>query len=277
MMTTATVRFQPRDRLLVRDLFLHRFATRDQLLALGYFRSVPRLNYRLLQLVHVGWVRRITRVDGLGIAQSLYAAGPGAAGWLPECLDIDPQEVAHFCHARGGPLSIEHSVRALDFRLRLVGDAKADCIVAEDWRCELECRHAFQFRQNPASRWRRVLVKPDGYVRLLSGNHAVDCFVEIDLGHVALPRFTKKLKAYEDYRDSGAFSDAYGTTRFTVLTVTVGERRLRHLSSLEASDGLHLVTTWERLSKTSLFAPIWASNRSNDCAPFPLRERLVAP
>src|SRR5579862_10006760 len=99
----------------------------------------------MARLVDAGWVRRLSRVNGLGVSQSLYAVGPAACLWLPEAVEADPQEIAQQSRPGGGPLLVEHSVRALDFRLRIGLDAIAAGIDVEEWRCELECRHSFQF------------------------------------------------------------------------------------------------------------------------------------
>lgn len=175
--------------------------------------KTPRCNNRMARLVRAGWVRRMSRVNGLGIAQSLFAAGPAASMWLPEALDLEPQEVIQQCRTSAGPMLIEHSLRALDFRLQLMRDAPEHGWSVDEWRCELECRHAFCFRPGSSVRWRQILVKPDGYVRLRCGARILDCFVEVDLGHVSIPRFAKKLRAYSDYLTSGAFAEAYGSKR----------------------------------------------------------------
>jgi len=104
-----------------------------------------------------------------------------------------------------------------------------------------------------------VLVKPDGYFRLVRDGQALDCFVEIDLGHVALPRFARKLAAYRDYFSSGAFGEVYESDRFALLTVTLGERRLAHLASLDAFGNPHYLTTWHRLKELGVCDPVWTT------------------
>lgn len=255
-MRTGPIRIQDRDRALVRDVFLHRVARRDDLIGLGHFASVPRCNQRLAQLVHAGWLRRIEMLNGLITQQGLYAPGAAAGSFIRQSLDLPAEEVARCCTAHEGPLLVEHSLRVLDFRLQLERDARATGLEIEEWLCEPECLHEFAFRPGRGAGWSSVVMKPDGFFRIGGG-----FFVEIDLGHVSLPRFEQKLRRYDCYHDSGAFTEAYDAGGFSVLTVTVGERRLSHLAALPAASFDHLVTSWDRLLSDGVLECNWVTHR----------------
>lgn len=256
------IRIQDRDVQLVKDVFLHRVARRDDLIGLGHFASIARCNQRLGQLVRAGWLRRIDTVNGLITQQGLYAPGTAAATFLQHSLDMPTEEVSRQCTAHEGPLLVEHSLRVLDFRLRLEREARAAGIEIEEWFCEPECLHEFAYKPNRGAGWSSVVMKPDGFFRAGAGGRKHEFFVEIDLGHVSLPRFEEKLKRYDCYLDSGAFSEAYGSSGFSVLTVTVGERRLAHLAALPAASFDHFVTTWHRIDVDELFGCEWATCRA---------------
>jgi hypothetical protein len=257
-MSGQRIRIQPRDERIVRDVFLHRVARRDGVIALGHFDSVPRCNERLGQLARAGWLRRIDQVNGQEVRQGLYAVGPAAGSFLSESLQIPSDEISRQCTAYEGPLLIEHSIRILDFRLLLQEQGPDFGVQLEEWLCEAECLHEFQVRSSALSPWSSIVMKPDGYFRAGRSGEAHDFFVEIDLGHVSLPRFAEKLRRYERYLESGAFRDVYGSGEFTLLTVTVGERRLSHLASLSCRSVRHLVTTWSRIERSAVFASVWS-------------------
>lgn len=257
-----SIRIQDRDLALVKDVFLHRVARRDDLIGLGHFASIARCNQRLGQLVRAGWLRRIDTVNGLITQQGLYAPGTAAATFLQQSLDMPTEEVARQCTAHEGPLLVEHSLRVLDFRLRLEREARAATVEIEEWLCEPECLHEFAYKPSRGAGWSSVVMKPDGFFRAGAGSRRREFFVEIDLGHVSLPRFEEKLKRYDCYLNSGAFSEVYDSSVFSVLTVTVGERRLAHLAALPAASFDHLVATWHRTECEGLFGSGWATRRA---------------
>lgn len=66
------VRITDRDKKLVSDLALSHLLSRDQILELGYFSSICRLNTRLRELSAIKLVRRL---ETPFFNQSLYMAG----------------------------------------------------------------------------------------------------------------------------------------------------------------------------------------------------------
>lgn len=251
------MRIQERDRRMVRDVFLHRVVRRDDLIGLGHFNSVPRCNQRLSQLVSAKWLRRIDRVNGLLVGQGVYAPGPAATGFLMEELDVAMEEAKKQSRSPEGPLLIEHALRVLDFRQQLTSEVQRAGLDSVEWLCEPECLHEFQSKRSNVGTWTKTLVKPDAYFLLETPSHRLDCFLEADLGHVALPRFAEKLRTYDRYVESGAFRDAYRAEGFCVLTVTVGERRLSNLAALPTKRCRHLLTTWARLERAGILRDSW--------------------
>lgn len=230
---------------------------RDDFLALGFFQSVPRCNYRLHQLVHGGYLRRIESVNGVRCQQLLYAPSASAIPLLRSELDLPPDELARICRTDTGPQAIEHSLRILDVRVRLLRETDSGSVKLKEWLCEPECLHQFEVQSPLDGRRSSTLVKPDAYFRLECEGCRVDCFLEVDLGNVSLPRYRQKLRRYGRYLVSGAFKDIYHADRFSVVTITIGERRASHLARIKTDHLDHLVTTWPRINRSSLFDSIW--------------------
>ena len=251
-MRVRALRLQKRDLEVVRTAFLHRIVRRDDLLKLGFFSSVARCNQRLSELVQAGWLRRVEYINGVTNHQSLYAAGSAASSHLRLALDLPVEEVNRHCRANEGPLLVEHSLRVLDFRVRVRQEAETRNLLLEEWLCEPECLHEFHMTSGPSGSWKKVVIKPDAFFRVIGRAY----FLEVDLGNVSLPRFEQKLIRYRKYAQCGAFADAYSMDDFTVLTVTVGERRLGHIVELPCSGFRHLITTWPRIEQHGVFSCI---------------------
>lgn len=251
--TRRELRPQRRDLELVRTIFLHRIARRDDLLGLGFFGSVARCNQRLSDLVRAGWLRRVEGINGLAGHQSVYAPGKAAASYLRRSLDLPADEISRHCSATEGPLLVEHALRVLDFRVRLHREADRGL---QEWLCEPECLHEFQVAVGQSGFWTTVVMKPDAYFRIEVDQGQRHVFLEIDLGNVSLPRFEQKLDRYRKYAECRAFSEVFGEGHFSVLTVTVGERRLSHLADLPSRSFNHFVTTWQRIEKQGILGCI---------------------
>lgn len=248
-MRMRALRLQKRDLELVRTVFLHRIVRRDDFLKLGFFTSVARCNQRLSELVQADWLRRVKGLNGVTSHQSLYAAGRVAASHLRLALDLPIEEVNRHCRANEGPLLVEHALRVLDFRVLLHQEAETRRLHLEEWLCEPECLHEFHTSSAPSGPWEKVVIKPDAFFRICGRAH----FLEADLGNVSLPRFEQKLIRYRKYAQCGAFTEGYGMDGFTVLTVTVGERRLGHIAELKCLGFEHLITTWPRIEQSGVF------------------------
>lgn len=203
------MRLTPRDIALLRLLAFLMVMSRDQILKFGLFTSVTRLNTRLRQLIKLGLIRRL---DTSFFTQSLYILGPKAH-------EVLTGQEASLAKSRSvSPRFIQHALTVTDVRLALTGRSDGE------WRYE-------------QTLWRKLPgldtyeIRPDG---LLIGK--VPIFVEVDLGHVSLPKFRKKLVAYRALALSGSCQYLYGFSDFRLLVVTTGKLRSRHLSRQLPSD-----------------------------------------
>jgi hypothetical protein len=252
-------RLTDRDRSLLAATVAYRALTTSQIVRLGFFGSAVRCNARLRRLREEG-LARVERVSSLQGRSAIHRASAKAAPLVTEVLHMDVDDVRRLCNDRLSLFQSEHCHRATELSIAL----QAGCAVAEGVTAsvtpELLCRHEYEAKSG--GRWQRRVFKPDGALTLCVDGSVRVCFLEVDLGHVSLPRFTAKVASYRQYQRE-AFSETYGLESFTVLTVTTGPRRLGHLSRLaEDPDPLFLFTTFKDVEDEGPYADVWL--RSTD-------------
>lgn len=193
------MRLTRRDISVLRDLALSHVLSRDQLIALGYFGSVTRVNTRLRDLTSQGFVKRL---DTPFYGQSLYMASKAASEAIGE--RVGPLLLGR----AASPRFIQHALNTTNVRIALTVRSEGT------WKFEQQL-------------WRKVgkhEVRPDG---LLMAKAPI--FIEVDMGHVSISKFKEKITAYRALALSGDCAKLYGFDSFRVLTITTGELRARHL------------------------------------------------
>jgi hypothetical protein len=195
------MRLTKRDISVVRDVALSHVLSRDQLIELGYFSSVTRVNTRLRQLIDVGL---IARLDTPFFQQSLYRATKAAA-------EVVGERIAPLIEGRSAsPKFVVHALQTTTIRIALTKKFNAA------WRFEQQL-------------WRKVCangpeVRPDGLIV-----SAPPIFIEVDLGHASFPRVKEKIASYQALADSGRCEELYGFSDFRLLAITTGPLRAQHL------------------------------------------------
>jgi hypothetical protein len=201
------MRVTERDIRLLRDLSLSHVLSRDQILALGYFHSLTRINARLKLLKDLELLRVL---DTPFFAQSLYAV-------LPKASEIVGERLAPLTAARtGSPRFLQHALSVTNTRIALLGKG------ADRWLFEQQASVSFSFQG------RTYEVRPDG----MAIENGIPLPVEVDLGHMGAPKFTKKLKAYDAFVRSGEAERSWRTASFSLLVITTGPERAKRLSGL---------------------------------------------
>lgn len=250
-----------RDRRLLSDLFLHRVVSRDQIIALGHFGSVPRCNNRLKHLLDHGYVRRYRHLARGSGSQALYCLGCNGAAIVSELLDLELEEVKLQAERCAPSMFLEHSLGLVDLRILFGQTASRLQVPAHDWLAEPLCRHEYSVWR--AGAWIKCVVKPDAFALWTWNGEPRAFFIELDLGHVSQQSFQRKIQAYRRYLADGAFREAYGHESFEVLTVTTSERRLGNLAMLAGTgEGPRfLYTTLSALQAEGIGGRIWADGR----------------
>ena len=246
---------QERDKRLLVDLFASRVMSRDQIIETGYFSSVPRANNRLAMLVRQGFVSRyLHETRGAG-SQALYRAGRKAKSIVAGGLGYESETVSVQLGQGEAPMHLEHTLGLVDLRVLFEAGAK-ECLLKEfTWLPEALCHHEYlvSFGHN---QWQRRDVRPDAVAMWQGDDGKRVTFIELDLGHVSSKKYAGKVASYRQYQSDGAFEAVYEASSFTVLTITTGSLRLKHLKKLCHGNSFHF-TTFSKLKQLGPFQLQW--------------------
>jgi Replication-relaxation len=200
------VRLTERDVRLVRDIALSHALSRDQIIGLGYFSSVTRANTRLREMASQKLVRSISTPFH---SQNIYSAGACAK-------EVVGERISRLLGSRSDtPRFLRHALCTTSIRLLLCA------VTGNQWRFEQQARVRFDFM---GTEWD---VRPDGLIVSGSGVTAI----ETDLGHTPAPKFSDRFRAYQSLAQSKECL-AWGFETFSLLIVTTGPLRARHLRRL---------------------------------------------
>lgn len=236
-------RLTPRDEEVLCEVFLMRFALTSQIVGLCGFNSIGRCRTRIRVLREHGYLRRI-RLECTG--NSVIACAPKAAPIVSKILGVPLPEAKKACRKEPSLAQAEHAFAATEFRL-LLGNSGPNVA----WLSERQCTHAYEV--NASGVWRKRLVKPDGFFKVLSES-AIRCFfVEIDLGTVSISRIKAKLDSYGQYL-SEAFEDAYGEAGFSVLIVCGNRSRIERIREVAPELTKVLFAERSELGRTGVWA-----------------------
>lgn len=194
------MRLTDRDIRLVKETLLSQVVARSQYVALKYFGSNSRCTDRLRVLCAASYLKALSTPY---FGQYMYIAGPRAKEIAGERL------ISLLATRPPTPRHVQHCLAVTDVRCALV---KAGAIC---WRFEPQVIQSFE--------WQRKIyqVRPDGFVE----RHGIPTFLEVDLCHTGLPRFSEQLQSYASFLRSGVFTQTYEAERFEVLTVTSSQTR----------------------------------------------------
>lgn len=213
-----------RDRNLVFEIAMSHVLSRDQILAIGLFSSVTRVNTRLRVLRELGLVRLLETPYFGG---SLYVPGVNA----PEVL---PGRVSGLiANRQPSPRFLRHALSVTNIRLALFAKG------ATDWRFEPMLWRTFE------SGGRKLELRPDGMAVARKGPLLIEC----DLGHVSPQKLGSKLLAYHEFQKGGHTKRLYGHDNFNLLIITTGRLRAERLRELTPSGCSYalVVQTFEEL------------------------------
>jgi hypothetical protein len=209
-----------RDRAVLRRFAGLRFVSGSQLARLD-FAGVPARTVReaLLRLKRLDVLERLPRtVGGVRAGSSGYIYRLGSAGqrlaamhsWLPAAS----RWRAHV----PGTLFLAHTLQVAELHARLVEAGRAGRIELIELAGEAASRRRYGGPFGP-----RVL-KPDGYVRLGSGDYELVYFIEVDMGTEGSRALLAKLRQYVEYEASGREQDVDGVFPVTLWLAPDAER-----------------------------------------------------
>lgn len=188
---------------------------RDHVTALSAARSCRRTLERLVRDRML--VRSERRIGGVraGSAAFVYAIGPVGERVLGTV-------VPRRRFREPSPMFLAHTLAASELYVQLHEAADGDRFKLISLEAEPRC-------------WRsstglggRLLLKPDLFVVLATGEYEYRWFVEVDLGTEHTPALLRKCQAYETYYQSGVEQAEHGVFP-RVLWVTPDEERAEHI------------------------------------------------
>jgi len=234
-----------------------------------------RCHHRLKGLTQHGLLCRIEQpiLRSEGTKPYLYTLDNQGAQFVCELLELAPEDMdwrPKDKHIRD--LFLDHLLATNDVRVAVALAARQQEFNLETWTDErtlhrLHANDAITVTR-PQGGKERIVVVPDGYFRLNTGEYVYHNFLEIDRRTVTVQAtltarrsWERKIHAYLEYYRSGKYQERYRAQGLRVLTVTTGERRLANLKVATENAGgksRFWFTTFERVASANVLTePIW--------------------
>lgn len=245
---------QKRDHELLWQLFIMRLGTRDQLMTSAGFKSVTRINTRLLALYRSGLVRRFFIGFGAG-RKAIYALGQKGA------LLIGVQ-----CR---GPRHRQNELLAADFSTLhqlTINDVYCDLRFHPVPIANVRFVNWMGFSQPIAHDLRLI---PDGYVEFATPGGIDASFLEVDLGTEELKVWMEKARHYVALATSCEYQRKFQQSRFRVLVLANSTRRLSHIRKAVAdvTEKIFWFATLEGTQGEKFFDPVWLRPKGTQYQP----------
>jgi hypothetical protein len=256
---SASLVLQPRDIDILCLAFRQQVVTREAIMRLGLFGSVPRAVSRLRQLFDA---KLLDRHAAMWVAAPLvYTLGKPAVQVVADHLGLDYAVVGKTVQSGLSHLMLQHSLMQLATRVAFYEAAKCHGVTLA-WRAESQCLHAYQIRRPETTTGELHVMRPDGYVRVSFGDRCLHAFVECDRGSEASRILCGKAEEYVTYRNA-TFERIYNGSDFSVLCITTSDRRSHNLRSAIGERPVPwLFTTLDRLIADA-FGEIWLPIRGD--------------
>ena len=242
---------QERDILLFRELGTLRVVDREMAKVAAGFRSTTRVNERLLKLTRLGLLRRFFAPSENGAMKAVYGLTPKSAA----LVDVT---TADFSIVTKGRVSrsafLEHQMRVNEVYLQAKFRPHPEGLAFLRW---ISSRHSLA-----AS----VPLVPDGYLEIQTPTGIRSQFIEIDLGTESSKAIAAKAEKYLQLAITGKFQEIFKRSRFQVLLITTGPKRLASVrqSVSRVTDKIFWFSTLDAVSKQGLWSPIWQRPGSSE-------------
>jgi predicted transcriptional regulator len=226
-----------RDRDIVRAVYAFRLLRQDQAQRL-FFTSRSTAQRALQRLYQHGYLDRRFLPVTTGRSPTLYTLDRRGVELLR--LEDGLDNVSRYAANELKSDFLMHLAAINDVRIAVTLDAKRAGYALTRWLSDHELKADYDRVQivGPSGRRQSVSLIPDSYFTLKTPRGYANCFLEVDMGTMALERFKNKVRAYIAYYRSGAFEQRYGARAVRILTVTSSARRLENLkAATEAADG----------------------------------------
>jgi hypothetical protein len=242
--TDAHLVLQHRDLMLLRALSLLRVVDREQASVICGFKSLTRVNTRLLKLRRAGLLKRFFFVSAEGGKRAIYSLTRRSSELIGTGLNDIKRPADSFLL---GDKFVAHQLALNQVYCACLFKPPPAAITIERWR-------TFRKPLSPA----HPLI-PDAYFEIHSNESVRPMFLEVDLGTEGLTVWNKKIEQYLNFAVSGEFARQFQNVRFSVLIVVDREPRLYSLRSCisKITQKLFYLTTFQRIKDHGFWAAIW--------------------
>jgi hypothetical protein len=254
-----------------------RFLTREQVQQLFFSPSTASYcKRRLALLYHNTYLQRIyvPSLNAFGSSRAIYTLAPRGAGVVARDRKVEVTDLNWRPQHNDRELYfMRHTLAINDFRIALALAAQERGL-SLTWSDErfLRRREMKDYVEDPKHRGRRLAVVPDGYFTLEGEGHASAFALEIDRATVEEKPFKEKVRAYGEWKVSGAYERRYGTKSLRVLWVVADQsrdltrlERIIRWTEAEGGRSLFWFTTLEGLApQTILEAAVWQKAGSQE-------------
>jgi hypothetical protein len=210
----ASISFQPRDLLLLRDLFESRVMTSAHAAALHFYGSRDAAKKRLQKLKVGGYIseraRRPTEPAVLFLTAKAFSH-LRAEGVLSQYPALSAKSLEK--RARVSEITLRHELEVMDVKASFHQAARKMQNISVAEFTTWPALHQFEVSHDG---FRETLVKPDGFIRIQekegdgTSEHAF--FLEVDRSSETLDTLVSRAACYLQYYRSGGFAVKNGAT-----------------------------------------------------------------
>ena len=219
-----------RDIRVVRAVHEMRFLTREQVQELEFAPSTASFCKRRLSLLyHHGLLDRkfIPTPESFGSTRAIYCLTRKGAELIAHELAVSPANLDWRPKLNDRELYfLQHTLAINDFRICAMLCARQGGL-ALDWTDEriLRRREMRDYVADPKARRQNLTVVPDGYFTLTSEGSTPAFALELDRATVEEKPFKTKVRAYGEWKRTGAYRERFGTDSLRVLFVVASTKR----------------------------------------------------
>jgi hypothetical protein len=247
-----------------------RFLTREQVQELLFSPSTASYcKRRLALLYHNAYLDRIyvPALNSFGSTKAIYTLASKGASVVARDRKVDERELDWRARHNDRELYfMRHTLAINDFRIALtLGTQERGLAVSWTDERALKRREMKDYVDDPKHQGRQLVVVPDGYFTIEQGRHKSAFAVEIDRATVEEKPFKEKVRAYGEWKLTGAYERRYGTRSLRVLWVVADQsrdstrlERIMRWTEAEGGRSLFWFAMLDELTpQTILESPVW--------------------
>ena len=247
-----------------------RFLTREQIQRLEFAPSTASYcKRRLALLYHHGYLERkfIPTPGSFGSTRAIYCLATKGARLIAHELKVELAALDWRPKNNDRELYfLQHTLAINDFRIAVTLAARHQAL-SLDWTTDrtLRRREVRDYVADPKREGDRLVIIPDGYFRLSREGRETAFVLEMDRATVEEKPFKAKVRAYGEWKLTGAYQKRHGTHSLRILFVVADNRRdphrlerIKRWTEAEGGRSLFWFAMLDDISpQTIIEAPVW--------------------